>query len=426
MLAELRMIKGVGADISGMTGHIGATYLSQVMLSKRAVSTTLENYRQMARRFAADHEDPDGTYPQYIEALSSYIASSCSASKISHLCSHDPDSAENVSSLPEYEYLAAAAYMGKISVARELCADKKNLGFSYPTMEQPHIAACKGGHVAIVDLLLEQTERHGENMTSMWRSLLRAASRAGSVETVEYLLANADKSRRDYGFSALGHSRDHSRFESYLESLETPNVEVFDLMIRYKDKTLAEQIKRHKEKFAGMDPKKDWVLPLMEKQLPPLTAEELSPLLHTAAENRWESMVSRLLDIGAPPDGVKRWTVTPLMGACGARGDPGPDEVVRLLLQHGARITGGEVSEAAIRGRKETVRILLEHGADSNHGTVTPIVSAVKLEHKEMFHLLLKHGAELGDAGPEAVKVAREEGLESMLALLEEHSVDVA
>jgi ankyrin repeat protein len=422
MLAELRMIKGVGADISGITGHIGATYLSQVMLSKRAVSTTLENYRQMARRFAADHEDPDGTYPEYVKALSSYIASSCSASKISRLCSHDPDSAEEVSDLPEYEYLAAAAYMGKLSIARELCANKKNLSFSYTTMEQPHIAACKGGHVAIIELLLEQTEHHGENMTYMWKSLLRAASRAGSVEVVKYLLANADKSTRNYGLSALGHSRDHSRFESYLESLETPNVEVFDMMIRYKDTAVADQLRRHKERF----PTEKRYTAMMETQLPPLTEEELNPLLHTAAENRWESMVSRLLDIGTPPDGVKRWTVTPLMGACGARGNPGPDEVVRLLLQHGARISGGEVSEAAIRGRRETVRILLENGADSNHGTVPPIVSAVKLEHKEMFHLLLKHGAELGDAGQEAVKVAREEGLDSMLALLEEHGVDMA
>jgi ankyrin repeat protein len=393
------------------------------MLSKRPVSYLLANYRRLARRFAIDDEDPNSTYPEYLKALSSYIASSCSASEISAICYSNPDPAAGEASLSGYDCLAAAAYVGKLSIARELCANKKNLGFGYSTITQPHIAAAMGGHIAIVDLLLEQSKRNGDNL-HMWQSLLRAASRVGSVKLVEHLLASEFQLVPTYALSALGHLRDGPRFEAFLQALETPNVEVFDMMIRYKNKTLADQLQQVKAKFPNMDPKKNRLLPLLEAQLLPLTEEELSPLLHTAAENHWESMVSRLLDIGTPPDGMKRWTVTPLMGAC-ARIQPGSDEVVRLLLQRGARITGGEVSEAAIRGRKETVRILLEHGADSNHGTVPPIVSAVKLEHKEMFHLLLKHGVELADAGRAAAKVAREEGLDSMLELLELHGVDV-
>jgi hypothetical protein len=44
---------------------------------------------------------------------------------------------------------------------------------------------------------------------------------------------------------------------------------------------------------------------------------------------------------------------------------------------------------------------------------------------KEMFRLLIEHGADLKEKGAEAVKVAREEGLKSMLEMLKEYNMHI-
>lgn len=136
-------------------------------------------------------------------------------------------------------------------------------------------------------------------------------------------------------------------------------------------------------------------------------------------------MAARLLDMGAPTDGYifgqGRDDSTPLLAACKS----GSDGVVGLLLQRHARITGLEMGAAAKKGRLGTVRILIKNGADSNRTVTLPIVSAVKLEYKELFHLLLEHGVELGEAGLAAAKEAQEAGLDSMLALLEQDGIKI-
>jgi hypothetical protein len=68
------------------------------------------------------------------------------------------------------------------------------------------------------------------------------------------------------------------------------------------------------------------------------------------------------------------------------------------------------------------VRLLLdEYGADVK-GVPPPIVSVVAFEREDIFSELLERGATLaGDIGTEAVLVARTEGLETMLARLEDH-----
>jgi len=400
----------------GRTGPLGAAYLSQVLLSKQTgLSPQLENMRQIASRFAIDDANTGSTlgYSGYIKALSLRLASNgfSSMNSLFH-----PHPYAETSGILEYDLLAAAAYMGKFSIARELSAKEGNMGLDYSTMGQPQTAAAIAENTAIIDLFLQQTKLHGSSVGSVLQRQLKAASRVGSVRVVEHLLASEFN-------PGLGHKRDHPYFEGFHEALSTPNVEVFDILMRYKETTLANNLKRHKERYSGK--KETRITPLMEAQLAPLTEAELAPLLHEAAENGWESMASRLLDMGAPADGYSYCRGhdehMPLLAACKS----GSEGVVRILLQHNANITGLEMEAAAKKGRIGTVRILLEHFADSNRGKTPPIVSAVKLEYKEMFHLLLDHGAELGEAGLMAAKEARKEGLDSMLALLEQHGVSI-
>ena len=74
----------------------------------------------------------------------------------------------------------------------------------------------------------------------------------------------------------------------------------------------------------------------------------------------------------------------------------------------------------------KVVRVLMEFGADPSQGDPPPIISAITRERKDMFLELVEHGAKfLGDIGVAAVHGAMKEGLESMLALLEEHGVNI-
>lgn len=100
--------------------------------------------------------------------------------------------------------------------------------------------------------------------------------------------------------------------------------------------------------------------------------------------------------------------------------------IVRILLDHGAEL-GEAISEAVAKGYRDIVEILLDHGTDPNNGSRSSLVSAIKHEHEAMFQLLVKKGGESihPDTCLTCVKVAKEEGLESMLELLREYDMDV-
>jgi ankyrin repeat protein len=93
----------------------------------------------------------------------------------------------------------------------------------------------------------------------------------------------------------------------------------------------------------------------------------------------------------------------PLHGAAEA----GHDEIVRFLLEHGARVdqwTNAQYSNhrktplllAAENNHFSTVRLLVEAGADVNSRTIlhnTPLSWAIARHNQEMFHYFLERGA---------------------------------
>lgn len=416
MLGELQMLENVD-EYMNRIGPIGEAYLSHRLLNKRAkTSLRIENLRQIASRLTAEDADSDNTdaYPQYIKRLTSILASTCSLPMKSILWDNGVLPALPTEAV-KYEYMTAAVHMGKLSTVRELSAQPRMLRFNNTTLSNPWLAAVRAENTAIVDLLLQQGSLDGESMTWNLHAMLQAASRAGSVKIVEHLLASEFN-------PGLGHKREHPHFENFHNALATPSVEVFDILMRYKENTLKNSMKQYSEKSARFA---EMMAPLIEAQSAPLTKAELAPLLYEAAANGWENMASRLLDMGAPTDGIAYGGGSdgrqPLLAACTS----GSDGAVRILLQRHAKITGLEMEAAAKRGRIGTVRVLLEHGEDSNRGKTPPIVSAVKLEHMAMFHLLLEHGAKLDEAGRMAVDRARKKGLDSMLVLLGQHGVSV-
>lgn len=102
----------------------------------------------------------------------------------------------------------------------------------------------------------------------------------------------------------------------------------------------------------------------------------------------------------------------------------------------------GALSEAAAKGYLDVVRLLLDAGVDAD-GTVedetserylsalgraapSPLVGAILKEHTAMFNLLIELGADLhsGKTAEKCFRLAKTDGLESMLLLLKAHGVD--
>ncbi|KAF2676285.1 ankyrin [Lentithecium fluviatile CBS 122367] len=180
----------------------------------------------------------------------------------------------------------------------------------------------------------------------------------------------------------------------FLSAFWTPNVGTFKMLMHVKARHPKSEMEKH----------------------------DLGRLVEDAASQGWEDLIRHILTIGAPVDGRSYLWANPLAEAC----ERGFEGIVRLLLEHGAKIHDITLAAAAKGGHLNVVRALLEYGADPNQGEPLPIISAISRERKDMFQELLGYGASLaGQNGVEAVKKAREEGLESMLALLEEHGVDI-
>lgn len=77
----------------------------------------------------------------------------------------------------------------------------------------------------------------------------------------------------------------------------------------------------------------------------------------------------------------------------------------------------------------DVVRLLLDAGVDVNGsiGKESPLAWAIAAEHTALFKFLLERGANLHSPGTaeECVRRAKQDGLESMLSLLEQHGVNV-
>jgi hypothetical protein len=356
----------------------------------------MDNIRQIASLLARDDPKSMESYPEYIRMLAALMMTSV-------------DSFESLFApkiylveFSEYDLLTAAAYTNKFSIVKDLSERSENTRVVVGTLGNPFKAATKAGQVAILDHLIRAVEQHGRSQWNVWWDQVCFASRLVSFKVVEHLLAYGWTSKMKTIFGYLD--------ERFYRALFTPSVKMFGIFMQLKEAT--------------------------ETSPKPMTAKKLAPLMLEAASNGWVEMMAHLIALGAPTHGEEFFTSYVIEWPLFKAVKFGCVGVVRLLLQHGVPITGNELRVAARRGNLPVVKVFIECGADVNcplnpdlpgyyadYGFPLPIVSAVQLEYEEMFHLLLEHGAVLtGEAGVEAFKRAKESGLDSMLALLDQHA----
>jgi ankyrin repeat protein len=125
-----------------------------------------------------------------------------------------------------------------------------------------------------------------------------------------------------------------------------------------------------------------------------------------------------LIDAGADVEKGDAESFRPLM--CAAVG--GRTEIIRLLLQHGARVDATDeygraaLSWAVTKGEfHESAKALIESGANVNkadEGGFTPLMRSALADHPRCFALLLESGADVTPINPGWQKTALEMALD--------------
>jgi hypothetical protein len=314
----------------------------------------------------------------------------------------------------EKNLFLAAVYLNMVPIVKGMI-DSIFEGSRHPFMQPkdlwssvfgcPFVVAAKYNRHEILQILLDKVAADPslkDHLLDLKEQTLVWAAVNGHLETVDLLLSD-----RWTPFT-IRKSYEYKPRRLYLEFLDSclraPNEAVFNRIFEYRQNTI-------------------------------LQGSISQPILRFVTihhvERRNVSMVQFLLE--------KHWQESPtkffpgaLLQACENR----HIEMVRLLLRYAApqeRKSAGLVSTAAAGGSLELVKLLLEQGNDIDEPRVVvpklppAIVSAVALEHTEMFHFLRNCGAAFESQAiiADAIGRAKNDGLDSMLELLEQQGIDI-
>jgi len=391
LLGELRLLDDFGKSVRDR--KIATKYLSQRLLGTQTyVSPRLDNIRQIAWQLTLDDANGKDGYIDTIKSLSLLVGRRKAVNMREWFQDALPSGYQDHGR--DCDLTIASICTGRLITFRKLIEKKElmlvdgRLGL----LGDPYIAAACVDDFAVIDHLLCQHKKQGLDPYRLKDIVIHrifpAACEFASPKTIETLLASPWCS-----FLRIGPGR-YSGFQLQRQ-LATPNLDTFDVI----------------QRFVNTPCNKG-----------------LGTLLWTAAGRGWEEMAHRLLELGALADDdlvykhYRNYQVSksqePLFSACRT----GSWRTVTYLLQYNAKVESCEVGDAAKRGQFGMVKALVEHGAavdQQDASTILPIVSAVLLEHTEMFQFLLERSALHKSDFIATIQKAREHELESMIELLE-------
>lgn len=383
--------------------ELATVYITQRLLGKQAaIPPRLEVIRKIATRLSLD-ENGVGVrekYAECVKALSPLLGRRWGRFAMLEWCQIPLPKGYDEKTYNR-DLLATAAYLGNLELVEELGAQDDCSDVTLKELlPHPHTAAAMGGDWVIIETLLNQIEASGVNEYgidhTVFSRVFPCACEYAPPRTVERLIASkwCTTLKKDiYKFSNL------LRHEATMPGI--PSVEVFKMVEPFIEGAMTERYRRM----------------------------QLGTLLWRAAREGWDDMTAHLLKMEVPVGGYihgypHEYTTStkPPLDIASRKTREGS---VRLLLEHHAEMNGQEIGRVSYYGRLGLVKMLLEFGANvDGDAQLRPIVNAVYTEHEEMFRLLVEHGAVLtGEVGDSAVQVAKKEGLDSMLALLQEHGV---
>jgi hypothetical protein len=387
------MLHAVDQDMD-KTGTWGAEYMAyRLLYTNLPVIARWDRLRQIAARLARDDEDSKNTYPLYLQKLCDWAAQNGGPS-LAVCCSGDLDSYGLCGGrYCDYDLVAAAAYLGKISIIDHVANNAHTLRIALGLFGCPFMSAVAGGNLEAMQLLFQKValvhDSWGAANTLRCRLLSRISVR-GSTAIVQAALPHYEPDRYEDD-----NENERSLVMKDLDNaLRTQNVETFELLKRIKEET----------------------------PHPKVDEEHWKKLLEHACRRGSADMVQHLLTLGLQhsyelKESSKLRHLITLV--CLRRGTSDSDRTVRTLLSHGVPVTSDALAGAAKLGNWNLVQILVEAGTDVNIGDPKPLVSAIAQERTDMFKALLGWGARLdGETMKACAERAKEEGLESMLDLL--------
>ncbi|KAF2679941.1 hypothetical protein K458DRAFT_393506 [Lentithecium fluviatile CBS 122367] len=341
------------------------------------------NIPHIAARLALEDDENvrEEQYASYVKLLCDRAPRGQVYWPLATLC-RQPDE-DNHKSFRDHDLKAAAAYFNKTSIIEELSGHENAQRTDDSFFSCPSQLAAIGGHHEAVEFLLR------EEPSGYRRSyLLKFLCQHSPPDMVKKFLPG------DWTKEYLEDFEHGQKMQDLEEAMRTPSVEIFEMLMRIKETTIYQK----------------------------LNQSALKALYTTVYYNSWAEMTNHFLELESTYNTRETQSLGYWM-TCRR----GHTAVVKAFLDHGMELDGKEIGIAAAKGKWELVRFLPGRGADINGGVTPPVVSAVNLEREDLVREFVGLGARLdGEFGAKAVGKARAEGLESMLALLEELGADVS
>jgi hypothetical protein len=256
------------------------------------------------------------------------------------------------------------------------------------------------------------------------RTLFEGAARAGRGDIVRFIY---DFKRIEVPWNFMGRSLESYEHTALYRAQNTASLEVLRFVAELRELYLNSHIDSERAEYSL-----DWCIKMGR-------LDTVKHAIQLGAHPRGHS------SMGHPRDNLPirkacmrgRTAIVEYLLACGAGSEKtiaaasewGHLELVRRLLELGIPPTDA-LSKASAGGYLDVVRLLLDAGVDANEtiGPQSPLAGAIGKEHTAMFTLLVERGADLyADGVAEAcVQRAKEDGLHSMLLLLQTHGVNAA
>ncbi|EFQ96448.1 hypothetical protein PTT_01137 [Pyrenophora teres f. teres 0-1] len=178
--------------------------------------------------------------------------------------------------------------------------------------------------------------RHEFDFQELRMYLLVWAAEYGRVEATQFLW-NFQAVERPWALSKrIKRPSYFSYNERVLATLDTPSLEIFEFLVRKRREYCVTRT---------------------------FGVKEYTAFLVHSARNGWVDMTARYLALGARIDGLgssSEYKQRPLLGAC----RNGHEEVVRVMLEHGADTCKPALEIAVQHGQFPIVSLLLEYGAE--------------------------------------------------------------